>query len=108
MEKIQERRAPIRRSKETIERLLMEWRQSGQSKILFCKENNINYLTFMSWANPPKKKNLEVKISPSSGFIPLKIKEQTSIFFVEVQLVDGTRIYFHESVTAAYLRSLVR
>ena len=108
MENTQEKLPSIRRSKETIERLVMEWQQSGQSKILFCKENSLNYLTFMSWTNPPKKKKHKVKATTTSGFIPIQIKDLPSVFFAEVRLLNGNKISFYESVSAEYLRSVVR
>lgn len=108
MENIEESIAPIRRSKETIQGLIMKWQQSRQSKVLFCKENNLNYLTFVSWTNPTKKKKSKLKSSITSGFLPLKIKDIPKVNFAEVQLINGTKICFHESVSAEYLRCLVR
>ena len=108
MENKEEQPLPIRRSKEEIQTLVLAWQQSGKSKSLFCKENQLNYLTFMSWTNPPKKKKHKVKSPPTSGFIPLQINNKRLEFFVEVHLLNGNKISFHESVTAEYLRSLVR
>ena len=108
MENIVDQPLPIRRSKEDIQRLVLAWQQSGMNKSLFCKENQLNYLTFMSWTNPPKKKKHKFKSTPTTGFIPLQIKDKPSAFFAEVQLLNGSRICFHESISAEYLRSLVR
>ncbi len=98
----------IRRSKEDIQNLVLAWQQSGKSKSLFCKENQLNYLTFMSWTNPPKKKKHKVKSPATTGFIPLEIKNKVSEFFVEVHLLNGNKISFYEPVAVEYLRSLVR
>lgn len=108
MEQTQEKSIQIRRSKEEIQRLVLSWQQSGKSKSLFCKENTLNYLTFMSWTNPPKKKKHKVKVPATSGFIPIKIKDLTPVYFAEVQLLNGNKICFHESVSAEYLRSVAR
>ncbi len=108
MEEAQEKSKQIRRSKEDIQQLVLVWQQSGKSKSLFCKENQLNYLTFMSWTNPPKKKKHKVKSPAITGFIPLEIKNKGSEFFVEVHLLNGNKISFYEPVAVEYLRSLVR
>lgn len=100
-----------RRSKQEVRAIVEQWKQSGQSKARFCLENNFNYQTFFGWVKPKNKKNYSSKNKNpdnTSGFVPLKINDAMSDIFAEASFADGTKICFHQSVSAIYLRDLIR
>ena len=99
---------PQKRNKEEIRQYVERWQQSGKNKTIFCLENNLNYLTFIGWTNPKKKKKKKEILSDESGFVPLKITDASSALFAEIYLSDGTKVCLHQSVPALYLRSIIR
>ncbi len=108
MENTIESMQALKRSKEEIRQYIEQWQQSGKNKTIFCLENNLNYLTFIGWTNPKKKKKKKENLSDESGFVPLKIHDSSKGSFAEVHLSDGTKICLHQCVPALYLRSLIR
>ena len=108
MENTIESTQSLKRSKEEIRQYVEQWQQSGKNKTIFCLENNLNYLTFIGWTNPKKKKKKKENLSDLSGFIPLKINNTSEDLFAEIHLSDGTKVCLHQSVPALYLRSLIR
>lgn len=89
-------------TKEERATLIALWKESGKSKVDFCKEFAINYQTFMWWTNPPKSQKKQ-----NISFVPLQIKQEVSNIFAEVQFERGAKICFHREVSATFLRSLV-
>lgn len=108
MENTIELTQPLKRSKEEIRQYIEQWQQSGKNKTIFCLENNLNYLTFIGWTNPKKKKKKKETLSDESGFVPLKISDASGSLYAEIHLADGTKVCLHQSVPALYLRSLIR
>jgi hypothetical protein len=102
---------PTRRSKEQRQVLIEQWRQSGTSKKAFCREQKLNYLTFISWGG--KRSSLSAGRAGITGFAPLQMPKETPYpnagsFFAEVTYSNGNTITLHESVPVQYLRSLVK
>lgn len=93
------------RTKEEINSLVELWKQSGKNKTAFCREQNINYQTFVGWTTP--KKSHHKKPSP---FIPLSISvgEEKQNIFASIYFRNGNRVCFHQSVSAEYFQSLLK
>jgi hypothetical protein len=90
---------PAARSKEEKATLTRQWRASGKDKTTFCRENKINYMTFIGWTCTKKKE----KTKPS--FIPLEINPPA--VFAELSL-RGAKIIFHSPVSAQFLKTLLK
>lgn len=105
------RQAGAARSKEEITSFIEQWRASGKDKTVFCRENNLNYMTFIGWMCRREKQKAKQSFIPldknqsPAGFIPLSIP--ASEIFAEVNL-RGAKIIFHREVSAQYLKSILR
>ena len=93
-----------RRSKAQRQELIEQWRQSGKKKKAFCEEKRLNYLTFISWTCP-KKKRREKKVS---GFAPVIMSKNMAVLFAGIAYSNGSAIELHQWVPAQYLRRLVK
>ena len=93
------------RTKEEINSLLDQWKQSGKNKTVFCHEQNINYQTFIGWTTPKKSRHKK-----SSSFIPLNVsvQEEKQNIFASIQFRNGNRICFHQPVSAEYFQSILK
>jgi len=79
------------------------WEQSGLSQKQYCLQNNIAYHIFHYWY-----KRYRLKQTVGTGdFVPLAINGSICTVCAELQLPDGTRILFHQPVSAEYLKALL-
>jgi hypothetical protein len=90
------------RTEEEISTLIERWRASGKNKKTFCRENDVNYMTFIGWTRPRPRVQKE-KTKKSSSFIPLSINQAGAGVFAELNLPGGERIIFHAPMSAEYL-----
>lgn len=99
MESTANKKAKVFRSKQEIERLLQDWKKSGQSVKAFCTSLQISDGTFYHW----KEKYLKSRTSPKAGFAPVEIVSSGgNSLFAEV---GSIKIY--QPVSAAYLKELL-
>lgn len=93
------------RTKEEIDSLVEQWRQSGKNKMAFCRERNINYQTFIGWTTPKKSHHKK-----TSSFIPLSIAagQERQNIFATIYFRNGSCVCFHQNVSAEYFQSLLR
>ena len=87
------------RSKQEIERLLMEHAQSGLSVKAFCADLPIAEGTFYHWK---KKFSKGSEATGKAGFSPIEIVPSACTLFAEV---GSIKIY--QPVSAAYLKELL-
>lgn len=98
-----------KRTREEIQQLIEQWKQSGQSKKAFCRDQGLNYMTFIGWGYNHKKKKVKTGIlKESTDFVPLKIKKENHQVFAEVLLKQGVSVLIYQNVTAEYIRNLIR
>ena len=90
------------RTKEEIQSLVELWKRGGKSKTEFCREQNINYQTFIGWTTP-KKTHRE----KSPAFIPIALNDSQKPF-AEIHFKNGSRVCFYRSVGAKYFQSLLK
>lgn len=77
------------------------WKQSGQSQKQFCLQNNIAYHVFHYWYKVYRDQQ------PAGGsFVALNLAA-TNQANIELHLIDGRRIIFHQPVSADFLRALI-
>jgi hypothetical protein len=81
------------------------WQQSALSQKQYCVENNIAYYVFHYWY---KRYRDEHGINHSPSFIQMNVQSSASSSpVVELVLVDGTRLLFHQHVSSDYLKSII-
>lgn len=96
-----------RRTSGQIQEFIEQWRESGKSKKVFCKENGLSHYTFESWVNPKPK--LSKKKSNDSEFVPVSIKQtETTCAFAEINFSNGQHLIIYSPVGAPFLKSLLR
>lgn len=85
--------------------LLKEWKQSGKTKIDFCKEKDLKYFTFVSWKEiKDKKKASDI----GNSFLPVKIKKSSDSPFAQLTLKNGAVVKIYSPVAATFLAILVK
>src|SRR5437870_4797327 len=85
---------------------ISDWQQSGLSKKEYCRQQQLNYLTFISWFQAKRKS--QTLSSPS--FIPLEVTSFSNIreqVFATLQFGNNT-VQLHATVNAAFLAKLLR
>jgi len=94
------KRVKVFRSKQEIERLLIEHAQSGQSVKAFCAGLHIAEGTFYNWKSKLSK---GTRATEKAGFAPIEIVPSAGNgLFAEVGII---KIY--QPVSAAYLKELL-
>lgn len=78
------------------------WRQSGISQKQYCRENAIAYQSFHYWLKQFKDSTDQ----KAASFIELQV--QTGRPFIELLLIDGKRVIFHQPVSSGYLKELIK
>lgn len=92
-----------RHSKEQRQQHIAQWKQSQLSRAAYCREHQINYLTFCSWISKGQPREIR-----SSAFIPVEITEtvQRLAHFATLNF-SGCTLQLHERVEAVYLQKLI-
>ncbi len=90
------------RTREQKEEIILQWQQSGKSRMEFCKEYGITYNSLVGWCKQFKDKKA------SSGFSEVKVNTVSNPgLFAQVNLPGGIRIDFFHSLPVEYFRSLM-
>ena len=88
--------------------MIENWKASGQSQQLFCKENQIAFGNFHYWF---KKYRAQQEGGSDGLFLPVEIKKTLSSpsgsVVMELVLSDGRRLNFYQTVDSSYLRALL-
>jgi hypothetical protein len=93
----------MRKQKEMFERVV-QWQQSGVSQKVWCEQNSMAYATFQYWY---KRFRSAAQDQPADDFVPLMIDASLSNVWCEVIGVNGTKLVFHQPVSAEFLHSLL-
>lgn len=84
-------------------RLVLEWRASGKSATIWCKENKIPVNTLAGWKKRLKKLELDnARIQPKSSFIELKNRE-ISVSGISLEC-DGIIIHLETKFNSCVLK----
>jgi hypothetical protein len=82
------------------------WQQSALPQKQYCAQNKIAYHVFHYWYKRYRDEQ-GINRQPSS-FIRMNVQSALSSGpVVELVLVDGTHILFHQPVSSDYLKSLI-
>jgi hypothetical protein len=85
--------------------LIEQWKESGKSKLIFCKEIGIGYYSLLEWIRGGKRKSSQ-KTKPS--FVPVELKQAGQAVFVQLILKNGTTVNIHQRVEAVFLVTLLK
>ena len=80
--------------------LLLHWRQSGQSRRLFCSEQGLTYNSFVTWYKQHK-----AKAKRESGFSEVVIKSSEKIV-AQLHLSEVVRIDFYQPLSENFICAL--
>lgn len=87
--------------------MIESWKASRLSQKAFCREHDIRYFVFHYWYKVYRDHNGEV-IAKAPAFIPLHIQRPVSSAAVlELVLIDGKRILFHQEPSIDFLKGLL-
>lgn len=75
------------RTREQKEEIILQWQQSGKSRMEFCKEYGITYNSLVGWCKQFKDRKA------SSGFAEVKVKADSGLF-AQVNLPGGKESIF--------------
>ena len=81
-----------------------QWKQSNLNQKLYCEQHGILYHSFHYWY---KRYKNNTSTSPSAPFIQLQVQHQNMQTNVELLLIDGKRILFHQPVSSEFLKALI-
>jgi transposase-like protein len=81
-----------------------QWKQSGKTKVAFCKEKGIGYCTFNGWVKREKKKIEKSK----SSFVALRIKNSAESIFAQIILKNGTTVNIYQAVDSSFVSALLK
>jgi transposase-like protein len=88
--------------------LIEQWQQSGISQKTFYQQHNIPAHVFYYWHKCYRKQRGGLnKSAPSNSFVQLQPSPVVSASNIELQLVNGNRIIFHQPVSVDYLKALI-
>lgn len=82
----------------------MEGEQAKQESVLRVQQHQLLHICRV---DSPKEKKKAIPAS-SDSFIPIKVRGSIAVPFAEVHYANGSRIVFHESVGARYLRDITK
>ncbi len=85
--------------------LIEQWKQSGKTKIDFCKEKDLKYFSFVGWSSDKKKKKQTVA---HSSFVPVKISRNDEALFAQLTLKNGSVLNIYHPVEVGYLSALLK
>lgn len=87
--------------------MIENWKQSGLSQKAYCRQYNIRYFVFHYWYKVYRDHKGE-ESSNKPAFVPLHINGAPSVRPVlELILLDGKRILFHQQPTADFIKALL-
>ena len=88
--------------------MIENWKASGQSQQLFCKENQVAYSNFHYWFKKYRAQHEEIS---KEMFLPLQMKKPLisapGPVVMELVLSDGRSLNFYQAVDVSYLRALL-
>ena len=94
--------------------MIESWQQSGLNQKAWCEQHSIRYHVFHYWYRKYRDTQLSAK---KAGFIALQLKPAVAAapltlppatVHTEIVLPDGSRLLFHQGVSADYLKALLR
>lgn len=85
--------------------MIESWQQSGISQKAFCEQQGVKFHTFYYWYKRYRNEHI-VGEGGTPGFVKLQV-ETTSAAAIEIHFPGGTRMFFHQPVSAGYLKTII-
>lgn len=87
---------------------IIRWQQSGLSQKSWCEQYNVAYSAFHYWYRRFRNQQAVSKHSKSDGFVQLLVQDRAAgTPWCELVLGSGHRLFFHQPVSAEFIRSLL-
>ena len=86
---------------------ISDWQQSGLTQKAWCEQNNIAYATFHYWYKRYRIQKQADQGSSSGSFVRLLLNRPATGCWCELELPGGSKLFFHQPVSAAFIRSLL-
>ena len=87
-----------------------EWQHSGLSQKAWCEKHQIKYHVFHYWYR--RYRSSDASPATQNQFIALQIEPAATAIApsgcLELIMVDGKRLLFHQLVSTDYLKALIR
>lgn len=83
------------------------WKQSGLSQKSFCEKEEIKFHKFYYWYRRFYQQDKHLPIADNHGFVKLKIEKSIVATSIEIHFPKGARLFFHNPVSAEYLKTLL-
>ena len=85
---------------------IREWQKSGLTQKAWCEKQQIKYHVFHYWY---KRYRNDASPATQNQFIALQIEPAVAAgaAYMELILVDGKRLLFHQPVSTDYLKALI-
>ena len=91
----------------TMLSMIEQWKGSGLSQKAYCRQQNLSYHVFHYWYKVYRDEKGTTP-SDNSTFVPLRLQQSLSHTAVmELVLLDGKRILFHQQPSADFIRALL-
>ena len=96
----------VHRTKAERQGHIEAWHQSGLSKREYCKEHEINFMTFYSWFKKPKQQNSK---PAEQKFIPVEVTaaDTCASAFATLTFSNELTLELHREVSAQFLKHLI-
>lgn len=87
---------------------IKRWQQSGLSQKAWCKQNNMAYHVFHYWYRRFRNQHSGSEVPDKNSFVHLQVQDHLSgTPWCELVLANGQRLFFHQPVPAAFIKSLL-
>jgi hypothetical protein len=87
---------------------IINWQQSGLSQKAWCEQNNVAYGVFHYWYRRFRNQQTGNTQNKSEGFVQLLVQDRPSgTPWCELVLDKGHKLFFHQPVSAEFIRSLL-
>jgi len=83
--------------------LIGQWPESGLTQKEFCKKHRLTYHTFQYWLRKSRQ-----RLESPTGFIEITPWQSQHVPAIELHLVNGIRLVFHQLPSSDFIRSLVQ
>ncbi len=85
--------------------MIERWHQSGLSQKSFCEKESLKLHSFYYWYRRYRQQNPATK--DKSGFVKLEIEKSDSSCSLEIRFPNNIHLFFHEPVSADYVKALL-
>jgi hypothetical protein len=87
---------------------IQQWQRCGLSQKAWCEQNNVSYGVFHYWYRRFRNQHSENKVDTKDGFVQLQVQDRLSgTPRCELVLANGQKLFFHQPVPAAFIKSLL-